>query len=549
MHPSLYLSDNDYRYYKTFIDNFFYDIIIPRLLFEFKSEFFPAEGRMRPKSFKDQSLGWWSGITTIASYDEKSEMVEILDELFRPRFSRIGGIDSKRVDTQGLPAPYAVTSDPLDSDTDNDGVPDGNERAELSDPTKTDSDGDTFLDGEESQYGSTIAGRESGVPTMSKYIDPSTSWKNRYWNGIWCGKKLETNIEVQIWGYDLAGIQDIYVKVVSSGRFGSKSDDERQTGDHFDHKFGFDFNLKSVVTEVWSGWDVRIEVKDTNDNIGYQDEHINSGVQTLVDWVAEALEELMDAILEWLWERIRNMINLAFGPVLDAVSDWQKGYINTLKTATSEYDETGQISDGTLADFEGYIHGDLYYILAGIACIITAAFILINVVTAGTSSIISTGISLIAGVILGLFLADTFIIDIDWSLGTDPIMSSLEKAYDFCDEHAASTYLNFPQFIVDTIIGTLSSFIALGLAENTGTTASVISFALAICSLGISAITHGDILPIVWFIGLIISFIAFGLGLIGVKGSSPSAKQLSLIASGISAVGLGTNLINLGGYY
>jgi hypothetical protein len=59
---------------------------------------FPVEDRMRQKSFQELNLRGRSGNATIVSSDVTTKMVEILDELFRPRFLRIKVKDSKRVE-------------------------------------------------------------------------------------------------------------------------------------------------------------------------------------------------------------------------------------------------------------------------------------------------------------------------------------------------------------------------------------------------------------------------------------------------------------------
>jgi hypothetical protein len=276
-------------------------------------------------------------------------------------------------DTKGIPDPYHVTSDPLDSDTDNDGVEDGVERAELADPTISDTDGDTFVDGNEYELGSTISGRESGIPSMTKDIDTSTSWDPIKIGPVTVAYKLVSNIDVEIWGQDNAGVKNIYVEVFSPNWFGGKKGEETQAGSYFHKNFKFDFNLESTVTEIWNGWDVYIKVTDINENYGYQKEHIKSGIQTLIDFVVENLANLANAIQQWILDRITQIINIVLGPILDAIETFNSFIIKQIENLGKLFNG----EDSTFNLLSGLLNNPIMMFVLAIPAVILGVYVLL----------------------------------------------------------------------------------------------------------------------------------------------------------------------------
>ena len=213
---------------------------------------------------------------------------------------------------------YKVTSNPLKGDTDIDGVTDGDEMILGGDPNKADTDEDGHLDGNEEEYGSTLGGKECGLPSTDISVNTCMEIKNRYYNTwlgkIWCGWKLVTTVTVEVSAIDVSGIQDISVKVQSSGLLGSKQKTKTQEGGHFKPRdFSFTFGLDSLLCEVWTGWNVYVDTTDNNGNIRKDVHHIKSGVEVLLDKCLDFLEWLYELALEALKEIVERSYDYALG--------------------------------------------------------------------------------------------------------------------------------------------------------------------------------------------------------------------------------------------
>jgi hypothetical protein len=181
----------------------------------------------------------------------------------------------------------------------------GLELANLADPQSDDTDGDKIKDSKESDYASALAGIEGDVPSITHFdVDKGYEWKDM--SGGWCTvpwKELKIWVRVWVDAEDVAGINKIYVKVSGMG----KESSDTQYTDSFYKKFSFTLDFDSVISEVWSGWDVEVQVTDNNGNTGKDKKHIDSVIQMLVNAFIEAYKAMIEAAKQWVIDRIKAM--------------------------------------------------------------------------------------------------------------------------------------------------------------------------------------------------------------------------------------------------
>jgi hypothetical protein len=196
----------------------------------------------------------------------------------------------------------------------------------------------------------------------------------------------------------------------------------------------------------------------------------------LIDWAKETLKELVDAILNWMWERIKDMMNFALSPIIKAIVSWQNGINRAVENAESEYETDGEISEETSDDLIHYLYGLLYYTIDCIAGVITAALILFEIITLGAGTALSAFTSVIINILLMIASGLAFSVLMDWTMGTDaPILSAGEKALDFYNERTNEQNVNVGVFNI--ILGFYSvkfSLASWAMSDTTGLTPAAI---------------------------------------------------------------------------
>lgn len=164
-------------------------------------------------------------------------------------------------------------SNPLIQDTDGDTILDNNELSSGSDPTSTDTDGDGIPDIDELIANTSLCGIEANPPWIEKAeIDIRKNYKEILVRTIskipiigdivkWVTKKIPSGLYItcEIDAKDDIGVDSIWVKVDGESA-------QRQFTDKFRYEFEVDYD-----TYWLKGWDIDVEAKDVNGNIGKPD--------------------------------------------------------------------------------------------------------------------------------------------------------------------------------------------------------------------------------------------------------------------------------------
>jgi len=173
---------------------------------------------------------------------------------------------------------YDVSCDPLDTDSDDDGISDLKEFENGTDPNKADTDGDGFTDKYEIDHdiGSSPTGIDGKPPTI-------TDFKAGYELEIHReGLKLVSEYKVNIYvsAADVFGLEWMNVHLQDCG------DKKVVTGDvtsinsaHFE----FTLSVEKAVSSLFNSFGVNITAADQNENIGYKAEEVKSISEIIIE--------------------------------------------------------------------------------------------------------------------------------------------------------------------------------------------------------------------------------------------------------------------------
>jgi hypothetical protein len=216
---------------------------------------------------------------------------------------------------------YQVTSDPRATftDTDGDTLSDFSEFLNGSDARVQDTDGDGIRDDVEIQLKSNITGIEGSPPqVVNLRLEISISWDWDHWNTV----PVKTNITVRFNVSDNVGIDRVQVRLAGVlGNFthvvqipeGSRVEDVSET---------FTYSLAQAFL---AGADLNITTYDVNGNGAWGEFHVDSVAETVFKTIvavfapiAKVVVEAVSSAFDWIWEAIQGLISAVVEPILDS---------------------------------------------------------------------------------------------------------------------------------------------------------------------------------------------------------------------------------------
>jgi hypothetical protein len=221
--------------------------------------------------------------------------------------------------------PIVVNSDPWTTDTDSDGLTDGQEFENATHPNHTDTDGDGMTDLWEltGPAPSDPCGIEGTPPNLSDLkVTTEEDWEWQWVGvGIFAAPvyiRTRSEIKVTVRATDNVGLDWIRFNIDGKGEetvnFAQYTNNSTATV-FFDHSFW----------NKWaSGYDLNITVSDVNGNEGYMEFHIDSVLEAFVQWLigqvtalAEFVMELASAAIQWVWDFVETIVSSILDPIFE----------------------------------------------------------------------------------------------------------------------------------------------------------------------------------------------------------------------------------------
>ncbi len=248
---------------------------------------------------------------------------------------------------------YKTYSDPLDGDTDDDGLNDGREMVLGGDPNKEDTDGDSIGDDSEGDFNSSLNGKEASPPSLIGKVHVWKDYDLPDWNH-WDTKII---IRVTFTVEDSLGLNTIDVKVKGKGKSKTNKDPLEaygKTNHVFVEYFNFSlFNINSITSAFWSGWDVSINVTDRNGNWATETAHVNSIIENLRDEVKEGLKKIYEAG----YDVLKSMVLASYNSAMDAMMNGGKNAFDRIVSMGADMFEGGDDEDDFLDSVESVLDG------------------------------------------------------------------------------------------------------------------------------------------------------------------------------------------------
>jgi len=197
---------------------------------------------------------------------------------------------------------YEVSCDPLDEDSDDDGISDMHEFENGTDPNKADTDGDGFTDKYEIDHdiGSSPTGIDGKPPTITDFKAGYELEMHR--EGLKLISEYKVNIFVSV--ADVFGIEWINVHMQGCGDKRVVTGDVTSTSNaHFE----FTLSLEKAVSSLFNSFGVNITASDQNGNRGFNNYQTSSISNILINnflgllklitkYVSDPREMLIDLI-------------------------------------------------------------------------------------------------------------------------------------------------------------------------------------------------------------------------------------------------------------
>ena len=306
---------------------------------------------------------------------------------------------------------YHVWSDPLSDDGDEDGLGDMNESLFGGDPQDTDTDNDGIIDGDECESGSMVDGIEATAPAFEDGLDIDKWYNKKTKYTSWGCPYFAVNVVVKVAGtiIDAGGVSYVYIRVDGAGnchkdkllRPDATEDAKRYK---FSHKFEFGLSLSSILSDFWSGWDIYVNASDINQNYGDMKEHLNSlkeAAVKLVNKIVDFVTDLINMIIEWLKEKAKWLMNKIVMPLKNGLNSLMLSLAEPLIRSMFNLGDNEGESRQQESNSEFIIS---FLLLFGLVTFLyvgkTATWAILMGISFGSSSIVMTIINLVSPIII-----------------------------------------------------------------------------------------------------------------------------------------------------